>query len=232
MSERKTVKLDEDSEDSKSVKISTGAYLKTGTIISIEDLSNYPGQEKINTFKSGNPTELYLILTIDDTRRKDKLFFLRGFFKRDKNTEQITGWNEWKNPIIRLFNKVLGEFEIYQDNWSVPPVLLIKLIGKSFQFVSFTTGGEPWTNDKGQERANYSDWDKVFAIGESIEVIKEEFAADSEYLMGNKTDKYRYDPGAFEKYSSRDGNTDFNYGENNKGIKTSPEDDIPDKDVI
>jgi len=230
MSDREQVKLDEESEEEKSARVATGAYLNTGVIISVEDFSNYPGQAEINTYKSGKIPEMCLILTIDDTRRKNKLFYLTGFFNRDKS-EAINGWNEWNNPIKRFLIRIAGECRYNKDNLSVPQDLLDKVIGKSFQFVSFITA-HTWINDKGEDKPSYSDWNKVFGVEESIGVIKEEFSEDAEYLMSpKKPDKYRYCPAALEQYSQ--GDTSFNYGENSKtGVKTSSKDDLPEEPVI
>ncbi len=229
--ERERVKLNDENTESEQAKIATGAYLRQAKVVSVEDWSNYPGQTELKQFDSGWTPELCLILIVDDGFKEDKRFFLTGRFNRDKQSNEINGWNEWNNAVHRFVMRIIpNTIEIHKDNYSIPKDVLDTIIGKSFQFVRYITAAT-YSDNQGNDKPSYADWDKVFAIDESIEVIKEEFSKECEWIMAPKrTEKYRYDPSAIDKYSQ--GDTNFNYGENNKGIKTSPEDDIPEEPVI
>jgi hypothetical protein len=232
MSERERVKLDDENTENEATKVATGAYLRQAKIVSVEDWSNYPGMLEPKQFDSGWTPEMCLILVVDDGFKKDKNIFLTGRFNRDKDTGVINGWNTWNNAIHRLLKRIADDVaEMNKDNFSIPKDVLDALIGRSFQFVRYITA-ETYTNDQGEEKPSYADWDKVFAVDESVEVIKEEFSKECEWIMSDKRNpKYRYDPSAIDSYSR--GDTNFDYGENSKkGVKTSPEDDIPDEEVI
>ena len=231
--ERKRVKLDDENTESEQAKVATGAYLRQAKIVSVEDMSNYPGQSEIKQFENSSWTpELCLILTVDDGFKEDKRFFLTGRFNRDKKSDEINGWNNWNNAIHRFVMRIIpSTIELNEGDYPIPKDVLDSMIGKSFQFVRYITAAT-YTADGGAEKPSYADWDKVFAADESIEVIKEEFAKECEWIMSAKrSEKYRYDPSAIDKYSQ--GDSSFNYGENSKtGEKTSPEDDILGEDVI
>ncbi len=231
MSEREKVTLDEGDDSDKRVKVATGAFLRTGTVISVEDFSNYPGEE-VKRFESGWAPELCLIFIIDDGYTKERKFQISAWFKRDKNTETITGWNEWNNAVKRFIEKTTGEkCEYYADNFSIPTELLQKTVGKEFQFVKYITAGTYPDKTTGEEKPSYANWDKIFKIDEPIDLIKEEFSKDCEWLMSAKKKAgYRYDPGAIRKNDKGDG---FNYGANKAEEKVKEQtNEIPDESVI
>ena len=51
--ERKRVKLDDENEGEQA-KVATGAYLREAKVISVEDMSNYPGQIEVKQFENSD----------------------------------------------------------------------------------------------------------------------------------------------------------------------------------
>lgn len=227
-----TMPLEEEQKGSPN-KIATGAFARDATIMEIEDFSNYPGQSEVNRFDSGWEPELCLKLVINDGKRDDKKFMITGWFNKDKNTKIIKGWSNYKNAVHRFCMRIGGEFiKIDEDNFSIPPDVLQKFVGLKFMFVRYITP-DTYTNNSGDEKPNYADWNMVFAEGTKFEEITKEFSENAGDLLTNKNPSYRYAPEKAQEYDA--GDTSFPHGANVSDVESGDhptKGDIPEEDVI
>lgn len=209
-------KLDDSS--SKSIKLGTGVYCTLVKIIRIEDKSVHPrykdGRE--TKFKSGNPIELYLMVTYDngDFERKLNLF---GSYKKDAVTGAIKGWKRKKNAVQDFLVELVGKSAVetnLNEDYSIKPELLNTLIGREFYRISFVSG--TWTNPNTNEtQPNYRDWQRVFSANTDMDDIEKEWKESSKYMTK------LYTPDVISD------DTSFNYGANAPQTEnnTTPSDD-------
>ena len=196
-------KLTDPGDGGQTNKVGKGAYIKNVKIKSVEDKSSYPGLTT-NYFKSGNQTQIYLILKIEDDGFERSLFLMGKFrYSNDK----VTGWNNFNNDVQRLLYKTLGdEAEIDAEHFNIPADVLNKLIGKEIRVVSFITGRK-YNNDSG-EHYSWDFWTKVFGKDQPDEDIENEWNASIGWLISTE----KYVPDNIDKVNAS--RESFNYGAN------------------
>ncbi len=208
------VKLTDNSgEQASGDKVGTGAYIKIGTIVSVEDKSSYPGQEA-KFHKSGKQTELCLVVDfkVDEFDRK---LFLFGKFKRNAKG-QIISWDSWNNNIQRFLYKILLDQAEIDENLQIPGDVIAKLIGKQFQYVNYQSNKTYQTDDG--EKFSFQIWGKVFGVNDTKEEIIEEWNNNLQWIND-------YAP---EIVSQRhqSANEGFNPEQFEKNTASAPDDDI------
>ena len=192
-------------------KIGKGVFLSTVQIVKVEDKSTHPRYKdrEITMTKAGNPAELWLEVTTQEEGRdfeRKQIFF--GFYKSDKITGHIKGWNSFGNGVYEFLFVMLGSHEAVenyvQDDWSLPEKINIQFIGKKYQKVSFVSG--IYSKD-GEDKPSYRDWNKIFPESTSENEIKEVWKRASVNL---KT----YTPDVIDMFQKDDDSTKFGYGVN------------------
>ena len=175
----KRVKLEDNSGEQGGERVGKGASVKTGKITAVTDFSNYPMQEEKKTIgEKGFTPDLCLVadFKVDDFEKKLYVF---GKFKRnDKGL--ITKWDSWNNNVQRLLAKLLGDQAEIEENLSIPPDVLLKLVGKEFKYVNYISN-RTYQSDDG-EKNSWQIWGKVFSLSQSLDEMIEEWNANLPYI--------------------------------------------------
>jgi len=191
-------------------KIGKGVFLSTVEIVKVEDKSNHPRYKdrEITTTKKGDPADLWLEVTTREEGRdfeRKQIFF--GYYKTDKVTGRIKGWNTFNNGVYEFLYVMLGSHEaieeFIQEDFSLPDKINTEFIGKKYQKVSFVSG--TYQKDD-EEKPSYRDWAKIFPVDTPEEEIQQIWEKASVNL---KT----YTPDVIDLFQ-KDDDTKFNYGAN------------------
>lgn len=178
-------------EQSSSIKLMEGVYLREYTIVNVEDYSNVPNKPTRTVGQNGFEPEICLKLYLqnDDMEKPiEKLLF--GKYKRDKISGEIKNWDSFGNQVQWLLYRMFGDFDINND-FSIPIQLLMKLNGKVVKSVSYVIG-----YDKELQKLKYDTYNKFFTKNDTTETILAQFNKDLPYLR-------KYNPSALAEYAEQ-----------------------------
>ena len=183
------VLLDDNSGNAGSMEIGPGVYASEMLIKNIEDISNHPSYSRVYKTNKGFEPEIGLIVTCDTGLGFDKQVWLLGKYVKDKVTGNVKGWIIRGNAVQRFLAKMLGKDALINEDGTIPPELFPKIIGKSIIVVQFV---DKWYNNK----PSYSNWDKVFTEGTTLETIQQEWLENVKWIK-------KYKPSIIVEYNAK-----------------------------
>jgi hypothetical protein len=176
-----------------------GIFVDKCTILSVEDISNYPlkprPEGKLEYGNNGWIPDLALILVVNVNDKEEKFFVMGKFrYKKDFVSGKIgeyLGWDSRGNAVQNLLVKLLGNKAIVNDDDSIDPKTLQMLIGKEFYRLRYCQ-----TADKMYEgKPSFQKW-TVFEPAdnpENIESLLSLFRKQSSFIKS-------YDPLLYDNY--------------------------------
>jgi len=138
-----------------------GIYINEATISDVLDISGetLPYLDR--------PYDIGIKLTLDIGRGFQPELTIGGNFRRDVDTNEVTGWGS-AFTVAEALSRFGYNSELSADN-TIPPDVLQSLVGKQFLRLSYVSG----TKQNGKLR--YSDWSQIATLDEGAESLAERF---------------------------------------------------------
>jgi len=183
-----------------------GIFVDRAKIISVENLSNNPNESgaEVHMTNSGKPRELCLKLKVDTGIEMDMYVFGKYNYKTDAISGKklgYTGWRKKHNAVQQLLFKLLGTNATINDDDTIPPATLNKLIGLEFYRLRYCQPREKMYEGK----PSFQTFDLFETVAEGNDDI-----LYKEFLKANTKADY-YDPLLFDEWTAeqRAGETTF-----------------------
>lgn len=215
-------KLDDNSVNSNSKYFERGIFVDLITIDSVVDKSNYPlspTAEKKTIGNNGFAPELCLEIMSNDR----KLYIFGKFeYRKDVisgNTKYI-GWKKAGNSVWNLLYVLFKDKAEINDDDTIPEKLLKAMVGKKFYKLRYCVGIDDKTNKPAFNDYNYfTDGDKE----ENAELLYNKFMTSN---------RYNYDPNAYDNYMYIQRAFNSNYPDNPSSSAIAPPNENGDNDPL